>query len=705
MSDTLTALGGDTQPAATAAALGVQRVPQQDDAFTQAKLRREHGENASRDPNAQNPHSSAGGADQIIDGTWSMLMNKYHPELARTMSPEALLSLKSDPQLSEEMAGRYDRDNGRFLASKGMPVTPQTLNAAYRLGPEGARAALELARTNPDAPLVQAAPDAGSAGNGDIASLTVSQFLANPYPGRGAGGGAAAVLQSNLARTAREGNETLSRMQTQFDRDSARVEGMMKDYKPVEVAKPPEQPHPDPLHEFGSLASIFVGLASAFSRTPAVAAMNGMAAAITSANNADWKSFDTSYNTWKDNTKLQIEAQNRHSADMRDALDVLKTNASAGHAMLQSIFAQANDTNSMALLAQGNTDLIAQQHAALERTTQQIQESAPVAFAATQYRAAQVNLQKAEEGKDPATIDAARKLVDTARGQFEEAERARYGGTRGGAGSGDASAMDAAIRAQHPDWGADQVIAERVKRLAAAKQSGQEAVTPSTPQERESAAAQIATGQPAIQVVPGFGKAGIAARKQARADAIDMIMKQHPGMSAADAGVQLANASIEYQSGKKSAGQLTTMLGATRAAVKQLDFNIGLAKREMAKLPSTDLSPVINAIARGEQRWTGDPAYQGLFFAMHAVAMESARILSGGQASVAQLNEGARAEADKWANANMTPASFEEVAGLMHEEGENRIDNFESSLKEQRVGGTSETKSGPTPGWKIELVH
>ncbi len=108
----------------------------------------------------------------------------------------------------------------------------------------------------------------------------------------------------------------------------------------------------------------------------------------------------------------------------------------------------------------------------------------------------------------------------------------------------------------------------------------------------------------------------------------------------------------------------------------------------MAKLPSTDLSPILNAIARGEQRWTGDPAYSALFFFIHATAVESARILQGGQASVAQLNEGARQEADKWANINMTPASFDAVADAMHEEGENRIKNYEDAIDAQRVPPT-----------------
>jgi hypothetical protein len=129
------------------------------------------------------------------------------------------------------------------------------------------------------------------------------------------------------------------------------------------------------------------------------------------------------------------------------------------------------------------------------------------------------------------------------------------------------------------------------------------------------------------------------------------------------------------------------MLGATKQAVSQLDFNIAKTKEEMSKLGSSNLSPVINAIARGEEHWTGDPAYSSLFYYMHAAAVESARVLSGGQSSAAQLHQGAMEEAQKWANIDMTPASFDAVADAMQEEGRNRIETYETAIKSQKIGG------------------
>lgn len=199
-------------------------------------------------------------------------------------------------------------------------------------------------------------------------------------------------------------------------------------------------------------------------------------------------------------------------------------------------------------------------------------------------------------------------------------------------------------------------------------------------------AAQLATGEPITQVIPGWGKDAAAARKQARLDAIQLIRDQNPQMSATEAGVELANRSIEFTSGRKSSGQLTTMLGATRQGVMQLDFNIDKTKQEMKKLGATNLSPILNAIYRGEERWTGNPAYTSLFYYMNATAMESARILSGGQASIQQLHEGARKEAERWININMTPASFDAVAKAIQDEGHYRVGTFEKALEEQRLG-------------------
>lgn len=201
------------------------------------------------------------------------------------------------------------------------------------------------------------------------------------------------------------------------------------------------------------------------------------------------------------------------------------------------------------------------------------------------------------------------------------------------------------------------------------------------------------SGAPLNTIVPGYGKAAAAQRTQIRDAAIKQISEEM-GTSEEEAGMELARRQVEYAAGKVSTAQLTKMEGATRQASAQLEFNVKKAKEEMAKLPSSDLSPVINAIARGEEQWTGDPAYSGLYFFMNAVATESARLLSGGQASAAQLHQGAAEEAQKWANINMTPASFNEVAEGMLAEGKERIKTYQDAIKAGQ-GNFSPTGSAP----------
>jgi hypothetical protein len=213
------------------------------------------------------------------------------------------------------------------------------------------------------------------------------------------------------------------------------------------------------------------------------------------------------------------------------------------------------------------------------------------------------------------------------------------------------------------------------------------------PEQAKNQAVMRATGMPAMQVMPGYARNMGAARSQLNQDAINYIA-QTENMTPQQAAEELANRDIAYAGGKKSVGQLTTMLGATRAALNQLDFNVDKVSQVIKSMPGSDLSPVINAIIRGEQKWTGDPRYSALFYYMNAAGMESARILSGGQASIAQLHTGAQQEAKKWADADWTTpkAWLEGVAPAMRAEAENRITNFTEAIKAQR----SRASASPT---------
>jgi hypothetical protein len=221
---------------------------------------------------------------------------------------------------------------------------------------------------------------------------------------------------------------------------------------------------------------------------------------------------------------------------------------------------------------------------------------------------------------------------------------------------------------------------------------------PTGPAAEEALQNQIAlarTGMPRTQVVAGFGKNATAQWGNVESGAIKQIMAE-TGKTRQEAAQQFAEEQIGLKAEAKSIGSLTNMLGATRQAVGQLDFNINKVEDVLKRIPSTNLSPLLNSLARGEEKWTGDPRYAELYYYMNGVATESARLLSGGQASAAQLHEGARKEAEAWANANMTPKMFiEGTAPAMRAEGRKRIETYEQAISEQKKGGAPKAADQP----------
>lgn len=201
--------------------------------------------------------------------------------------------------------------------------------------------------------------------------------------------------------------------------------------------------------------------------------------------------------------------------------------------------------------------------------------------------------------------------------------------------------------------------------------------------------AAAATGMPLNQIVQGYRGSAVAQRNALRQAAIQKIA-QDSGMTNEQAGQEWARRTVEFTAGKASVGQLTKMEGATKQAIDQLDFNIDKATEEMKKLPSSDLSPVLNAIARGTEKWTGQPEYSSLFYYLNGAAIEAARIRSGGQASIAQLHQGAAEEASQWANVNMTPSSWDAVANAMKQEGRAKLKTYKDAvtyMQGSRVSG------------------
>ena len=138
---------------------------------------------------ARNTRSTATGLGQFIDATWIAMMQRYRPDLHGSLTREALLALRTDPDLSREMILAYTRENETFLRRAGHAITPGRLYLAHFLGPRGADAAL---RADPAALVSDVFEPAVITANPQLRGQTIAQLI-DKVEGLMAGTGAAAA--------------------------------------------------------------------------------------------------------------------------------------------------------------------------------------------------------------------------------------------------------------------------------------------------------------------------------------------------------------------------------------------------------------------------------------------------------------------------------------------------------------------------------
>lgn len=133
-------------------------------------------ENATGNPNAKNPASSATGNGQFVKGTWLDIFPKLHPELAAGKSEDQVLAYRASPQYSREATTAYAQQNAGKLEDAGLPVNAATLVMAHRLDAGPAQAVLNAARTAPDTPLKSILPPSYLAKNPELVKQTAGGY-------------------------------------------------------------------------------------------------------------------------------------------------------------------------------------------------------------------------------------------------------------------------------------------------------------------------------------------------------------------------------------------------------------------------------------------------------------------------------------------------------------------------------------------------
>lgn len=673
--------------------------------LTMARQQREAGENPSRDPNAQNPFSTAGGNNQIIDGTWLELMNKYHPEKVQGQTKEQVLAMKRDGDLNNEMAGKYDEDNARFLASNGIAPTPNFINALYRAGPGDGLKLIQAARENPNAMVKDIAPALATPGNNGAGNLSVGQFLMNPYQrGPGAQPGDTPQQAFTIAR----GNQILSEMLSDQQAGKARLAKIDRDYKPVEVPPPPKPPETDPLRGFSSLAGVFAALASGFSRTPAIAAMNGLAGAMDAAKKSDWETYKANYDQFKTQSALALQAHDQHAGDMRDALEMMTKNMSAGTAMLNATMALSDDQEMRKHQQTG--DFVAMGRLQDERD-QKAKEWAlgqPVYEATAQLTAAMHNYDAAQKGGDPNEVARAGELVQQAENKLAGVKRA----TSGGSATGYASPQTVEVKQPdgttkttlaQQDRGSGQWVTADAARTPIqgeiipakeARDERKEVMGKITPDTAHQAAEQLLAGDRSVLANYGRGAQG--------SENLSMIRNEYTKL-AAERGVSGADQAA-INAAFQGAVAASRTLGTTGARIdlgaQELKALIPQAKETSSKVVRWGATP-IDRLVQALMGATNDPDLADFATTNQSVANAFAQVLTRGGAST----EGARTHAYELLSTVRDQTSYSRVLDRLKKEAdtiqeasrEAKADVAKQILSAGRVGVASEPGASDRP--------
>lgn len=144
----------------------------------EAARRTQNIENATGNPNAKNPRSTAQGDGQFIDKTWLDTIKGARPDLAKSMNDKQLFMLRGDPQMSAKMTEALATNNIAALNKAGLPVTTATVALAHRFG---AGDVTRLLNAAPNTPMEELFPPKNGkanpvmAANPDLAGKTAGQ--------------------------------------------------------------------------------------------------------------------------------------------------------------------------------------------------------------------------------------------------------------------------------------------------------------------------------------------------------------------------------------------------------------------------------------------------------------------------------------------------------------------------------------------------
>ena len=164
------------------------------------------------------------------------------------------------------------------------------------------------------------------------------------------------MYRQHIASDGKTESGLIGTMQKGLKDQEARVEHMgieAEKLKPWDEEQKSKEFHTDPVRAFGSLGSVFGILASAFTRTPMVNALNASAAAMDAIKAGDEQAYNRAFKASDANYKMAIE-RHRIEMDAYNAHDgLLKTNIGLWREKQRVEAARFGDTKKLLMLDNG----------------------------------------------------------------------------------------------------------------------------------------------------------------------------------------------------------------------------------------------------------------------------------------------------------------------------------------------------------------
>ncbi len=148
---------------------------------------------------AKNPASSAYGPFQFLSDTFLEVVRRKLPALAVGKSNAQILNLRANADVARSAALFYTRENARFLAARGAPVTEAALRLAFFVGPSGA---LKVMTAKPEEPVANILGAPALQANRVLRTMTAATLIEKSSRDvKGLGPLLAAPPQANPAET------------------------------------------------------------------------------------------------------------------------------------------------------------------------------------------------------------------------------------------------------------------------------------------------------------------------------------------------------------------------------------------------------------------------------------------------------------------------------------------------------------------------